>query len=55
MSEQRRFAGVLAGLFAGAAAGAVLVVHARAYAPVLPLVATVLVIAAATIALPPAR
>jgi uncharacterized membrane protein YoaK (UPF0700 family) len=52
-SEQRRFAGVLAGLFAGAAAGAVLVVHAPDYAPVLPLIATVLVIAAASIALPP--
>jgi uncharacterized membrane protein YoaK (UPF0700 family) len=53
--EKRRFVGVLVGLFAGAAAGAVLVVHARDYAPVLPLIATVLVIAAASIALKPAR
>jgi uncharacterized membrane protein YoaK (UPF0700 family) len=54
-TEKRRFAGVLVGLFAGAAAGAWLVVHARDYAPVLPLVATALVIAAASLALKPAR
>jgi uncharacterized membrane protein YoaK (UPF0700 family) len=46
---------VLLGLLAGAIAGAALVVHARVYAPVLPLAATVLVIAAASIALKPAR
>jgi uncharacterized membrane protein YoaK (UPF0700 family) len=44
--ERTRFAGVLAALCAGAAAGGLLLVHARTYAPVLPLVATGLVIAA---------
>ena len=53
--EKRRFVGVLLGLLAGAAAGAALVVYARVYAPILPLIATVLVIAAASIALQPAR
>jgi uncharacterized membrane protein YoaK (UPF0700 family) len=52
--ELRRFAGVLVGLLAGATAGALLFVHARDYAPVLPLIATVLVIAAASLALKPA-
>jgi uncharacterized membrane protein YoaK (UPF0700 family) len=45
--ERRRLVGVLTGLFAGATAGALLLVHARAYAPVLPLVVTMGVIAAA--------
>lgn len=43
--EMPRLAGVLAGLVAGAAAGGLLVLHARSYAPLLPLVITVLVIA----------
>jgi uncharacterized membrane protein YoaK (UPF0700 family) len=50
-AERARLAGVLAGLFAGATAGGLLLVHARTYAPVLPLVATALVIATASIAL----
>jgi uncharacterized membrane protein YoaK (UPF0700 family) len=54
-AERRRLAGVLLGLFAGAAAGGFLLVHARAYAPVLPLFATVLVIAVASLALEPPR
>jgi hypothetical protein len=49
-AERARMAAVLGALFAGAAAGGLLLVHARAYAPVLPLVATALVIAAASIA-----
>ena len=53
--EKRRFVGVLVGLLAGATAGATLVVHARVYAPVLPLIVTVLVIATATTGLKPAR
>jgi uncharacterized membrane protein YoaK (UPF0700 family) len=42
-----RFAGTLIALCSGAAAGGLLLVHARAYAPVLPLAATALVVAAA--------
>jgi uncharacterized membrane protein YoaK (UPF0700 family) len=53
--ERRRVAGVLAGLVAGAVAGAALLMHARAYAPVLPLIATGLVIATASVALTPPR
>jgi uncharacterized membrane protein YoaK (UPF0700 family) len=49
-TERRRLAGVLVGLLAGAAAGAVLLVHARPGAAVLPLVTTVLVISTAWIA-----
>src|SRR5215203_1464294 len=49
--ERRRLAGVLASLFAGAAAGGLLLAHARTYAPVLPLAVTILVVATATIAL----
>jgi uncharacterized membrane protein YoaK (UPF0700 family) len=45
--ERVRLAGVLTALFAGAAAGGVLLVHARTYAPVLPLAVTTLVIAIA--------
>jgi uncharacterized membrane protein YoaK (UPF0700 family) len=50
-AERGRLAGVLTGLFAGAAAGGLLLVHARTYAPVLPLVLTALVIATASLAL----
>jgi uncharacterized membrane protein YoaK (UPF0700 family) len=50
-AELRRLAGVIVGLLAGAAAGALLLVHARPYAAVLPLVVTALVIATAWIAL----
>ncbi len=45
-SELPRLAGVLIGLIAGAMAGGLLFEHARSCAPVLPLVVTVLVIAA---------
>jgi uncharacterized membrane protein YoaK (UPF0700 family) len=45
-SEIPRLLGVLAGLVAGAIGGGLLFVHARSYAPVLPLVITVLVIVA---------
>jgi uncharacterized membrane protein YoaK (UPF0700 family) len=48
--ERRRLAGVLAGLLAGAAADAFLLVHARPYAAVLPLVVTAVVIASARVA-----
>jgi len=43
-AEAPRLAGVLAGLIAGAIAGGFLFVHAPSYAPVLPLVTTILVI-----------
>lgn len=46
-----RFAGVLVGLLAGATAGALLLASVRTYAPVLPLIATILVIVTARIAL----
>jgi uncharacterized membrane protein YoaK (UPF0700 family) len=49
--ERRRLTAVIAGLIAGAAAGAVLVVHARVWAPVLPLVISSLVVAVAAFAL----
>jgi uncharacterized membrane protein YoaK (UPF0700 family) len=45
--ERGRFAGVLLGIVAGAAAGAALIASARIYAPVLPLVVSILVIATA--------
>ena len=51
-TERWRLAGVLIALLAGATAGGLLLVHARSYAPLLPLVTTVVVIAAATINLP---
>jgi hypothetical protein len=41
-----RLAGVLAGLIAGAVGGGLLFLHARSYAPVLPLAITILVIVA---------
>jgi uncharacterized membrane protein YoaK (UPF0700 family) len=43
-SEMPRLAGVLLGLVAGAVAGGLLFLHARSFAPALPLVITVLVI-----------
>ena len=43
-AEIPRLAGVLAGLAAGAAAGGLLFLHARSYAPALPLAITVLVL-----------
>jgi uncharacterized membrane protein YoaK (UPF0700 family) len=52
--EQARFVRVLVALVAGATAGAALVLHARAWAPLLPLAATAGVLAAATSAWPPA-
>jgi uncharacterized membrane protein YoaK (UPF0700 family) len=48
--ERRRLWGVLISLFLGALAGGLLLVHAHIYAPVLPLVATVLVVATAALA-----
>jgi uncharacterized membrane protein YoaK (UPF0700 family) len=48
--ERRRLWGVLISLFLGALAGGLLLVHAHIYAPVLPLVATVPVVATAAIA-----
>jgi uncharacterized membrane protein YoaK (UPF0700 family) len=48
--ERRRLWGVLISLFLGALAGGLLLVHAHIYAPVLPFVATVLVVATAAIA-----
>jgi uncharacterized membrane protein YoaK (UPF0700 family) len=53
--ERTRLAGVLVALFAGATAGGLLLVHTRTFAPVLPLVATALVIGTASIALPGQR
>jgi uncharacterized membrane protein YoaK (UPF0700 family) len=45
--ERRRLASVLIGLIAGATAGGLLVLHARSWAPALPLVLTGLVVAVA--------
>ncbi|MDX6561510.1 MAG: hypothetical protein QOD65_1324 [Gaiellales bacterium] len=45
--ERRRLSAVIAGLFAGAVAGAALMVHARSWAPVFPLALTALVVAVA--------
>jgi uncharacterized membrane protein YoaK (UPF0700 family) len=50
-SERRRLAGVLVALLVGATAGGVLLVHAPLYAPVLPFVITVAVVATAAIVL----
>jgi uncharacterized membrane protein YoaK (UPF0700 family) len=47
-NERVRLAGVLTGICAGAAAGALLLVHARSYAPLLPMIGTLLVIIAAS-------
>jgi uncharacterized membrane protein YoaK (UPF0700 family) len=49
--ERRRLACVLASLFLGATAGGLLSVHAHIYAPVLPFMITVLVVATAAFAL----
>src|ERR1017187_5670126 len=49
--ERRRLTGVLASLFVGATAGGLLSVHAHIYAPVLPFVITVMVVATAAFAL----
>src|SRR5215210_6589333 len=49
-SERARLAGVLVALFAGATASALLLVHARSYAPVLPLGATAAVLVTAGVA-----
>jgi uncharacterized membrane protein YoaK (UPF0700 family) len=48
--EHARLAGVLVALCAGAAAGGLLLAHARTYAPLVPLAATALVIATASVA-----
>ncbi len=54
--QRRRLAAVIGALVAGAASGALLILHARSYAPILPLVAAGLVIATASVALrPPSR
>jgi uncharacterized membrane protein YoaK (UPF0700 family) len=50
-TERRRLAAVLVGLFAGAVAGTLLVIHARTWAPVLPPAVTGLVVAVAAVAL----
>ena len=50
-AEPTRLAGALVALCAGAAAGGTLLLHARAYAPALPLCATFIVIAIASRAL----
>ncbi len=50
--ERRRLAAVLVGLVAGAAAASFLIFHARSYAPVLPLVVTLAVVAAASRVIP---
>jgi uncharacterized membrane protein YoaK (UPF0700 family) len=50
-AERWRLAGVLVSLFIGATAGGVLLVHAPLYAPVLPFVMTVAVVATAAIVL----
>ena len=48
--SQRRLAGVLVALVTGAAAGALLLEHARTLAPALPLVVSTLVVASGLIA-----
>ncbi|MCW3012942.1 MAG: hypothetical protein JWO02_34 [Solirubrobacterales bacterium] len=47
-SERRRLAAVLGGLLAGSVAGALLLLHARSFAPAVPLITTVLVIVTAS-------
>src|SRR5258708_25282212 len=47
VTERRRLAGVLVSLLVGATAGGLLLVHAHIYAPVLPFVITVAVVATA--------
>jgi hypothetical protein len=48
-ADRRRYAGVLVGLLAGAAAEGVLLAHVRRYAALLPLLTTLAVIGAACI------
>jgi uncharacterized membrane protein YoaK (UPF0700 family) len=48
--ERRRLSAVVVGLFAGAVAGAFLVVHARTWAPAFPLMVSGLVVASAALA-----
>jgi uncharacterized membrane protein YoaK (UPF0700 family) len=52
--ERRRFAAVIVGLVAGAAAAAFMLFHARVYAPILPLVVTLVVVVTASVVLRPA-
>jgi uncharacterized membrane protein YoaK (UPF0700 family) len=54
-AEGRRLAAVLGALVAGAASAGLLILHARPYAPILPLVVTGSVIATATVVLRPPR
>jgi uncharacterized membrane protein YoaK (UPF0700 family) len=54
-NQRGRLFGVLAGICLGAAAGALLLVHARSYAPLLPVVGTLLVIMTACRLLGPQR
>jgi uncharacterized membrane protein YoaK (UPF0700 family) len=49
-ADRARLGGVLLALFAGATAGGLLLVHARTYAPALPLAATALVVGTASVA-----
>jgi uncharacterized membrane protein YoaK (UPF0700 family) len=49
--KRRRLAGMLAALVAGAIAGGLLIVHARSYAPLIPLLATTVVLTIAATAL----
>jgi len=51
VEERRRLAGVLVSLFVGASAGGLLLVRAQIYAPVLPFIITLGVVATAAIAL----
>ena len=50
--EQQRLAATVTGLFTGAIIGALLVVHAHAWAALFPLAMRALVVAAATVAFP---
>jgi uncharacterized membrane protein YoaK (UPF0700 family) len=52
-AERRRLAGVLLSLFVGATAGSLLLMHARLYAPVLPLVITLTAVVTAGTVLRP--
>jgi uncharacterized membrane protein YoaK (UPF0700 family) len=52
-TERRRLAGVLLSLFVGATAGSLLLMHARLYAPVLPLLITCAAVATAGTVLRP--
>lgn len=49
-AERRRLAGVIVGLFTGAALGALLIDHARTWAPLFPVAVTTLVVVAAAVA-----